>query len=71
MVEVKIYSEYIKLGQMLKFASIISSGADAKIFLEENTVHVNSVLEQRRGRKLYENDIILIHGVEYIIKMEK
>lgn len=71
MTEVKIYSEYIKLGQLLKFVSLINSGADAKIFLEENEVYVNSMLEQRRGRKLYEKDIILIHGVEYIIKMEK
>ena len=69
MVEIKIHTEFIKLGQMLKLASIISNGSDAKFFLEENVVYVNSEVEQRRGRKLYENDIIKINNVEYIIKM--
>ena len=69
MVEIKIHTEFIKLGQMLKLASIISNGSEAKFFLEENVVYVNLEVEQRRGRKLYENDIIKIDNVEYIIKM--
>lgn len=69
MVEIKIHTEFIKLGQMLKLASIVSNGSEAKFFLEENVVYVNLEVEQRRGRKLYENDIIKIDNVEYIIKM--
>ncbi len=70
MTEVKIVSEYIKLGQFLKFAAIISNGAEAKQFLEFNKVYVNSELDQRRGRKLYPNDIVKVLNKEYIIKAE-
>lgn len=70
MTEVKIVSEYIKLGQFLKFAAIISNGAEAKQFLAGNKVYVNSELDQRRGRKLYPNDIVKVLNKEYIIKAE-
>lgn len=70
MTEVKIVSEYIKLGQFLKFAAIISNGAEAKQFLAVNKVYVNSELDQRRGRKLYPNDIVKVLNKEYIIKAE-
>lgn len=70
MEEVKIVSEYIKLGQFLKFAAIIGNGAEAKQFLELNKVYVNSELDQRRGRKLYPNDIVKVLNKEYIIKAE-
>lgn len=66
---VKISSEFIKLGQLLKFATIISSGALAKMFLEENKVLVNGVEENRRGRKIYPGDIV--ETLNYKIKVEK
>ena len=65
--EIKITTEYITLGQFLKFAHIISNGGDAKIFLLTTTVYVNGELEQRRGRKLRPNDKVLIKGQEYLI----
>lgn len=67
MKKVIIHSEYITLGQFLKFADIISSGAMAKHFLSENTVYVNGDLENRRGRKLYPDDEILIDKQKYVI----
>ena len=57
---VKINTEYITLGQVLKFAGIISNGGDVKFFLSENRVWVNNELDNRRGRKLYHNDIVRI-----------
>lgn len=65
--EIRITTEYITLGQFLKFAKIISNGGDAKIFLMTTSIYVNGELEQRRGRKLRVNDKILIKGQEYII----
>lgn len=50
--------EYITLGQLLKYVNIISSGGMAKWYLSEYKVYVNNELEQRRGRKLYLQDII-------------
>lgn len=65
--EIKITTEYITLGQFLKFANIISNGGDAKIFLLTTTVYVNGELEQRRGRKLRPSDIVKVQGQEYKI----
>ena len=48
-----IKSEYIKLGQFLKYNNIVQSGAEAKNYLDENNVLINGEQENRRGRKLY------------------
>lgn len=57
---IKITTDYITLQQLLKMEDFISSGGQAKYFLAYNEVYVNSEIEQRRGRKLYPNDIIEI-----------
>ncbi len=58
---IRINSEFITLGQLLKFADIIQSGGEVKTFLSENRVWVNQVLESRRGRKLFPGDKIDIN----------
>lgn len=68
--EVKINTEFIKLGQFLKFINIISSGSDVKFFLLENTIYVNDEQENRRGRKLYSGDVVKIGSEIYMIKGE-
>lgn len=68
MQEVKITGEFIKLGQFLKFVSVIDSGAQAKEFLMDNEVTVNGVREDRRGRKLYKDDKVCVLNYEFIIK---
>ena len=62
MVDVKITSEYITLGQFIKYVGIISNGAEAKIFLATNEAYVNGELDTRRGRKLYPNDVVKINN---------
>lgn len=68
MKKVQITTEYITLGQLLKFCGIIAYGSEAKTFLAEEKVLVNGELEARRGRKLYPNDKIEIQGVGYCIE---
>ncbi len=68
MKKVKINTEYITLQQLLKMENIISSGGEAKYYLAENKVLVNNELENRRGRKLYPNDIIIIEKKEFVIE---
>ena len=51
----KLKTDYITLGQLLKIVDIISSGGQAKWFLQENDVLING-----RGRKLYPNDLVEI-----------
>lgn len=55
---VSISGDYITLGQLLKSLDIISSGGEAKIYLESYQVLVNGELEGRRGRKLYPQDVV-------------
>ena len=66
--EIKIDSEFITLGQFLKFADVISTGGEAKAFLSQNDVYINGELDVRRGRKLRPGDHITILGESYSIK---
>lgn len=65
--EVRLTSGEITLGQLLKFADIVSSGGEVKSFLRNNRILVNGEEENRRGRKLREGDIIDIEGYERLI----
>ena len=67
MKEVFINSEYITLAQFLKLEGFIGSGGEAKYFLQEVEVELNGELENRRGKKLYSNDVIKLEGNEFII----
>lgn len=67
MKNIEIKDEYITLGQFLKIVDLVSTGGEAKIFLLENEILVNGLKENRRGRKLYKNDIIEISKIGYKI----
>ena len=70
MKKVFINSEYITLSQFLKLEGFIASGGEAKYFLKEVEVELNNVFEDRRGKKLYTDDVIKIDGQEFIIVNE-
>ena len=61
---VKINTEYITLGQLLKIVDIASSGGEAKILVKELDIKVDGAPEDRRGRKLYPDQIIVIKGYD-------
>ena len=50
--------DFIKLGQALKAAGLVDMGSQAKEVILEGLVSVNGETELRRGRKLYEGDIV-------------
>ena len=66
--DVMITSEYITLGQLIKFVGIISNGAEAKMFLANNEAYVNGELDVRRGRKIYPGDVVTINQKDYRVK---
>lgn len=70
MVEIKIYSEPITLGQFVKFLGLIYSGGEVKIFLEENDIFVNGIAEKRRGKKLFSGYLVQINEQKYVLKLE-
>lgn len=62
MIEIKIDSDYIKLDQAIKLADIASTGGHAKFLILEGLVKVNGEIEMRRGKKLFDGDIIEVDG---------
>lgn len=70
MKEIKIYTEYVTLGQFLKLADIIQTGGEAKFFLIENRIIINGEEDNRRGRKLREGDVVEVLGKSYKITNE-
>lgn len=64
---IKIETEIITLGQFLKLADVIQTGGMAKWFLQEYEVYVNDELENRRGRKLRDGDVVYIPEVAKLI----
>ena len=62
--ELKLRDEFIKLGQAMKAAGIVSSGIDAKMLIQDGQVTVNGEVETRRGRKLYDDDVFEFEGDE-------
>lgn len=61
--------DFIKLGQALKAAGLCESGVDAKFAVQNGLVKVNGEVDERRGRKLYDGDIVEFEGKQ--IKIEK
>ncbi|MFJ7408463.1 MULTISPECIES: S4 domain-containing protein YaaA [unclassified Lysinibacillus] len=60
MKDIEIDVEFVTLGQLLKMTDAISSGGMAKWFLHENDVYVNGEVDDRRGRKLRNGDVVNI-----------
>ena len=60
--EIHLKTPHITLGQLLKIADLVSSGGQARWFLEEyaDDILVNGEHDNRRGRKLYPGDKVEI-----------
>lgn len=61
--------EFIKLGQAIKAAGLVDSGVEAKEVIQQGLVVVNGEIDTRRGRKLYEGDIVSFEN--QTVKIEK
>ena len=55
---VAIRDEGIRLGQFLKLADVVDTGADVRPLLAEGDVSVNGEVETRRGRQLAKGDLV-------------
>lgn len=67
MEKIYINTPFIKLSQFLKFANLIDNGSFSKIFIQENDIYVDGILEKRRNRKLYKDSKVVINNKEYLI----
>ncbi|GAA4642458.1 hypothetical protein GCM10023197_06950 [Gordonia humi] len=61
--DIEIRDQSIRLGQFLKLANLIDTGADAKVVVGDGLVSVNGDVETRRGRQLTVGDVVEVGGV--------
>ena len=61
-VDVPIKDDSIRLGQFLKLANLVESGAEAKPVIADGLVTVNGEVETRRGRQLVAGDVVSVAG---------
>ncbi len=66
--EFSLQGEYITLQQLLKACDVVSSGGEAKIFLEETDIYVNGEPENRRGKKIRKGDVVSFNEIRIEVK---
>ncbi len=62
MEEIKVSTEFIKLDALLKFASLVGSGGEAKMLIQDGHVLVNGEVCTMRGKKIRSGDIVKLEG---------
>ena len=65
--EITITTEYIKLQDLLKLASVVSTGGEAKIRIQEGEVRVNGQTCTMRGKKIRPGDDVEVGGAHYTV----
>ena len=61
--------DYIKLDQFLKITQVALSGGDAKQIIRSGEVLVNGEMELRRGRKLYDEDVVTVDDASFTVHL--
>ena len=64
---ISIDTEYIKLGQLLKLASLVSQGSDAKLLIQNGEVSLNGQTVYERGKKVRPGDRVTVNGLGSIV----
>jgi ribosome-associated protein len=67
---VRLRDASIKLGQFLKLADLVDTGADAKGVLAAGLVRVNGEVESRRGRQLAAGDVVELGGRRVVVSTD-
>lgn len=67
MKEIKIQTEFIKLEQLLKFASLVQTGGEAKLLIAQGLVLVNGEICMQRGKKIRPGDKVTFDDKTYCV----
>lgn len=62
--DIPITSEFITLGQFLKLAGLVNSGGEVKPYLAETSIQINGEHDNRRGRKIFPGDVVIVENGE-------
>ncbi|WP_054743206.1 S4 domain-containing protein YaaA [Cellulosilyticum ruminicola] len=65
MTEIKIDTEFIKLDQLMKYASMVQTGGEAKMLIAQELVLVNGEICTQRGKKIRPGDEVQFDGETY------
>lgn len=65
---VKITTEFIKLDALLKFASMVGSGGEAKMLIQDGQILVNGEVCTMRGKKIRSGDKVSFGDREVVIE---
>ena len=71
MIEIRINSPFIKLEQFLKFSGAVETGGEAKLAIQNGYVSVNGEVCTMRGKKLFNNDKVVIEDIELLCVIEE
>lgn len=66
--KIKIDTEFIKLDSLLKYASIVQTGGEAKDLILDEQVKLNGEIITQRGKKIRHGDIV--ETLNQIIEIE-
>ena len=69
MVSYYLRDDFIMLGLAVKASGLVGFGVEAKKVITEGLVKVKGEVDTRRGKKLYDGDVVTFNGEE--IKIEK
>ena len=67
---IAISTEFIKLQDRLKFASVVMTGGEAKIRILNEEVSVNGEICTQRGKKIRPGDVVQFDGLELTVSYE-
>ena len=67
---ITITTEFIKLQDLLKFASLVSTGGEAKIVILDEAVKINGEICTQRGKKIRPGDVVEFRGEELTVSYE-
>lgn len=68
MKKIKISTDFIKLGQLLKLAGVSDSGAHSKMLIVNGDVKLNGQVEKQRGKKVLKGDVVEVEGSKLYVE---
>ena len=71
MKKITIRGDFIKLDSLMKFASLTTSGGEAKMAIADGLVSVNGEVCTMRGKKIHLGDIVSFCGEELTVQNDE
>ncbi len=68
--EIYIKTPFIKMGSLIKLASIVGSGGIVKMIVQDGLVKLNGEVCTMRGKKIIANDVVEVNLESEIYKIK-